>query len=463
MERFMDRNYQADVIVAGGGPAGLVCALRCAQHGLDVIVLEASSKNGYGRPCVTEIEKSAFFKADIPLPEKDEIAFTQKGMKIFSPKKKLAFESPGHEMYAVKLDRLVKRFAGYALDAGVTFVHGAIVKRPVTLSNRVEGVIARVSSGSEKAFTAPMVVDGTGHEAAVIRNLPESCCVYFDDSVNDHIFAEARIYQIDSKKAAQKSDAGVFTPEYVHHFLGVQGNFSTLSYLVSLETQKAFMLCGVKGEKAPPGPGQLMENLADELGIFKRIEYQGKGIIRIRRPSLKLVCDGFAAIGEAAGMVIPMHGSGVASGMLAGHTLGGHIAELIAGGAYPDTASLWPWCAAFQSGRGAILASYDALRRILEKLDPETEAELLIRAGVIHPEDMTRAFACLPVRPSLKTLPKRVSGVFKHPLLVGRIAKKMPRVLAVEMLWKAFPKTWNENAFYRWKTMADTLLPGAAD
>ena len=39
---------RADVVVVGGGLAGLTCALRLAQSGVDVAVLEASSDLGQG-------------------------------------------------------------------------------------------------------------------------------------------------------------------------------------------------------------------------------------------------------------------------------------------------------------------------------------------------------------------------------------------------------------------------------
>jgi phytoene dehydrogenase-like protein len=35
-----------DVVVAGAGLSGLACALRCAERGLDVVVLEAADRPG---------------------------------------------------------------------------------------------------------------------------------------------------------------------------------------------------------------------------------------------------------------------------------------------------------------------------------------------------------------------------------------------------------------------------------
>jgi flavin-dependent dehydrogenase len=182
-------------------------------------------------------------------------------------------------------------------------------------------------------------------------------------------------------------------------------------------------------------------------------------MIRIRRASLRLVGDGFATVGEAASMVVPMGASGVTSGMLAGRALGQHLGQVLKRGGLVSTKDLWPWCAAYQRGRGAVLASYDANRRVLETLDPQRELETLATSGVMTGEDMQRTFLVLPLRQSFSTLGARLRGGLRNPLLMAKLAPGFFRVMQVEAYWRRFPLRWDEPAFVAWKKTAERLLP----
>ena len=48
-----DRNYQADVIVMGGGIAGIVTALELLEHGKSVLILDRASEENFGGQAVT--------------------------------------------------------------------------------------------------------------------------------------------------------------------------------------------------------------------------------------------------------------------------------------------------------------------------------------------------------------------------------------------------------------------------
>lgn len=448
-----------DVVIAGAGPAGAMCALSCARNGLKTALLETKSEADYGNPYVLELEKDVFDICDLPHPEGDEVPFVIEKIKAFSPSGWLAFELDEHPMHEVVLERLVRRLVGYAVDAGVEVFFSHRAQHPLMDGNKVIGVSVGTAGSKRKIFYSKIVIDATGNPAGITRRLPSSCDVDFTNRSTDNILAEARLYEIDPKKAKAAADNNDFDPETMTSVIGANGSFSTLSYMISLKSNVAFFLAGIKEENTPPTPSQALDELASRYNFVGKLIHRGASPIRIRRAGLKLVCDGFASIGESAGMVIPMHASGVTSSLLAGHNLGNHLAKVFSEKGEADTRALWPWCAEYQRGRGAVLASYDANRRMLQNLQPEKEMEPLFKDNIVMPEDIFQAFACAPLRVTMKTLPKRLAGIAKNPLLAAKLSPGMARIALVEHHWKKCPQTWNEGAFSSWKKTAQVLLP----
>lgn len=450
---------QVDVIIAGAGPAGLMCALTAARNGLSCVVLESCKAADHGHNHVLEVEETVFQRCDVPEPSGEEVPYIVRGLKAFSASGWQAFETDSHPMHIVILRHTVRRLAGYVKEAGVPIRFGVKAVQPMMEGDCVTGVVIRDARGNEKILRGRMVVDATGYAAAITRKLPASCNVDFTDDPVDRIIASVRLYRIDVDRARQAAEQGQFKPEVLHHTIGKYGTFSTLSFLVSLENGNAFTLAGIKEENFPPTPKEALDELVKQFPFFQDIKCQSSSPIRIRRASLKLVCDGFASIGEAASMVIPLQASGVTSSLLAGHSLGEHLAKVLTAEGTPTTAALWPWNAQYQRDRGAVLASYDAQRRALQKMHPEKETEPLFKAGITQAEDIYLALGAKPLRISAATLPARLKGMAQLPRVAAKMAPGLARVPLVEFHWKRCPLTWNEKTFASWKRTAQMLLP----
>jgi len=381
------------------------------------------------------------------------------GVRAFSCSGWEAFSNPKHEMHIVRLRETVRRLVRQAKDEGTDVRFGWRVRHPLVENSRVIGVVAESRRGSEKTFRGSVVVDATGNAAALARRLPESCGIDFTDRPEDRIIAESRLYDIDVEKAARAAERGEVAPEVISHVISNHGAFSTLSHTVSLRFKSLFLLAGIQEENYPPNPAQALDELKERFDFVGREIYRGGGPIRIRRAGLRLVCDGFAVIGEAAGMVIPMQASGVTSSLLAGHGLGSHLGKVLANGGKATTATLWSWAASYQQNRGAVLASYDVNRRFLQSLDPISEIEPLFKSGVVQGEDVYRCFEAKPFRVSLGTMPDRMRGILQNPGLALKAAPSMSKIPLVEFHWRRYPKVWDANAFASWKKTAEFLLP----
>jgi flavin-dependent dehydrogenase len=182
-------------------------------------------------------------------------------------------------------------------------------------------------------------------------------------------------------------------------------------------------------------------------------------VIRVRRAGLRLVGDGFATVGEAGSMVIPAHASGIATGMFAGHALGVHLGALLRDGGDPTTAALWPWAAAYQRGRGAVLASYDANRRFFESLDPLRDVDPLFVNGVADPADVHATANASPIRLDPRSLPRRLAGAVRAPRAALGFLAGLPKIALVEHHWRRYPLAWDLDTFAAWRQTAMQLLP----
>lgn len=447
-----------DMLIAGAGPAGVIGALSAARAGLRVLLIEARSEADTGHTCLVEVECGVFARCDVPAPSDDELIFVQKGSYLLTPAGFPALVVMGHPLHSFQLRRVLRRFLGYAKAAGVEmlFEHTAA---PLVEGDRVAGVVLRDRRGREREIRARLVVDATGHAAALLSRLPERLGLDFVDRPEDHVLAQSRLYRLDRERAAAAAAQGRFFDGYSHHQIGTQGAYSTLGYFVSVERGVAFLLSGIQEPYTPPSNDEVLDQLADRLGFLTDEVFRGGNPIRIHRAGARLVADGFAAIGEAASMVIPSHASGIASGMLAGHSLARHAAEILRDGGAATTANLWPWLAAYQRGRGAVLATYDANRRFLQTFDPERDIEPLMRYGIMQPEDMAHTLTAEPLSISPATLPQRLWGMRKAPLTGLRFLASGPKTLLVHRHWLDFPREWNERSFADWKKLADRLLP----
>ncbi|MBN1945170.1 MAG: NAD(P)/FAD-dependent oxidoreductase [Bradymonadales bacterium] len=448
-----------DVIVVGGGTAGTLCARSCARFGLRTALLERLPQERYGYPFVIEAERTAFHACQVPLPSGEEVAYDCHDIRVFANNGRFAFGISRPNTIAVRLGLTMRRFARYARQERVKVLWGTSAEAPLMDGTVVRGVSytnTRLQSGE---LTARAVVDASGYRATLVKRLPGDCGIDFVDRPQDRVLAENRIYRIDRQAARQGAAESKFPPETVSTYVGMAGPYSTEMSLVSPSKGFAYILAGVKVEQSPPTPADLIERWKKRVGCCTEQVEGGGGVIRIRRPSLRLVCDGFAAVGEAASTVIPMHGSGVSSAMLTGHTLGIHLGELLSRGGSATTDTLWPWAASFQRGRGKVLAYYDALRRIVERFARPEEIRAMLLSGIMRGEDMLASSIPEISRPSLTSLPQRALALLRHPLMAARLAARIPTVLSVGPWWSTYPTTWDAGRFQIWKKGAERLLP----
>ena len=145
--------------------------------------------------------------------------------------------------------------------------------------------------------------------------------------------------------------------------------------------------------------------------------------------------------------------------------LAGHLAAIVANQALanraPTTSDLWRYAARYQRGRGAILASFDAARRVFESLG-EADLAALLASGVVGPQDYiavqsARRFSLAPT-----AVLRRTVGLARRPRLVPAVARLAAVSNAVYRHYRRYPETFDAKQFAAWRQTARRLFAAVA-
>lgn len=111
---------QADVIIAGGGFAGLMCAKALAEHGISVVVLERKSAAGVGMHTTGIIVKECADEFALP----DTLVRKVTDVRLYAPSLKYVdLKSPDYFFLTTDTPRLMQHLSAEAEKAGAKIVY----------------------------------------------------------------------------------------------------------------------------------------------------------------------------------------------------------------------------------------------------------------------------------------------------------------------------------------------------
>ena len=290
------------VLVVGAGPGGAAAAQRLAEVGIDTVVIE--KRQIIGNPaqcgeCVAEWEEvaGAFpnVREDSWLEEYFDFPQRVKQhrlewMRVFAPSGK----SWGFELDAFAANRL--QFDGYLADRAVDA--GADIRMDTALRNilrkRKDGRDLYVTSRGR--YSADLVIDASGSLAHVAR-------------------LRGGLQGGDQVPTVYAQASGEM-PDSFDIFLGA---VAPQGYAWIIPKGKGFANVGL-GVKAGALKGNLKEYLQRFCdGLNLTIHSWGGGWIPMGGPVKRLVDDNVLAIGDAAGLVMPSNGGGIAQAIMSGY------------------------------------------------------------------------------------------------------------------------------------------------
>jgi geranylgeranyl reductase family protein len=329
-----------DVVVVGGGPAGLYAAWRLARSGAAVVLFEEHGTSGEPVHCTGVLAADAFQEFDLP---RDAILNPLRTVRFFAPSgETIAYSTPSTE--AVVIDRAVfdRQLADVAFSAGVAACYG---DRVTAVDADGEGVT--VTAGS-RSIRGRACVLACGASYAVHRRLG---------------LGMPRL-MLHSAQAELPSDA----PGDVEVHFGSGVAPRGFAWAVPVRRERPYVRVGVMCDGEPAVHfNRLLDVIADRWGIDRTQGCQPRQKILPLAPLERTYADRIVVLGDAAGLVKPTTGGGIyyslLSAALAAETLADCLArdDLSAAG-LADYQSRW------RKRLGSELRWQLVLRRIAQRL-----------------------------------------------------------------------------------------------
>lgn len=274
-----------DVIVVGGGPAGLYTALLLAEHGLDVSVLEEHREIGVPTHCtgVVSDEVRALYK--IP----DEVVLNRPSVcVVVSPNgSAYEFQRPGEEILVLDRARMDRALAASAEDAGAAVVTGCRVDGVRVTPRQVE-----VSTGGRGRLAARALVLACGVTYRLQRQLG------FD-------LPSGVLHSAQLELDAQPADA-------VEVYLGRRVAPDGFAWLVPVHREAGTRLKA--GVLLRADAGASLKTFLERPSIARRLRQSPTAPLRRLvpvGPIGRTYADRVLVVGDAAGLTKPVTGGGI--------------------------------------------------------------------------------------------------------------------------------------------------------
>lgn len=371
------------IAIAGAGVAGVVCAYYLAKSGLDVTVYERGDYAHLTYDWHDDVAVEAFDAIGLGMPPA-ELYYPKRNWTFVPPNSKRHVYAGLAEPTDISIERrgFLHWLIGLAEGAGAHFVY----RTEVALWCREERVAGLVIEGRETPFA--LVVDNCGVDSALRAALPASAGIA-RKAPEDAVFHAYRAFF--ERRAGVTVDEHETNRAYLLH-MGGKG----ISWCIADPTRdEVDVLIGRIGRLDMDTVKMLSAPLRDENPIIGDELKSGGRIWRIPvcHPLWRMVTDGYAAIGDSALMTIPLLGSGIAAGMLAGRIL----AETVAARGDASTETLWHYQVRYFRAVGAEHCGVDVMKRWLLSADP-ADVKWLFESGVLTNENINEGAAGRNIR-----------------------------------------------------------------
>ena len=294
-------DYDHDVIVIGGGPAGSTVARYAAANGADVLVIDGRDPIGTPLQCGELVPTNDEMRRLCPdVPDMDDLFQTPPSaisrhsdkMHLVPPSgKPLKFDFDGYVLNRVAHDEFLvemakKSGASYMIDSRV---------------EKVENDTVYLKNG--ETLTARIIVDAGGHNGPIRRD-------YWNE----------KSVKIPVKFVLMEGDFG----EAVElHF----GSMAPGGYAWMFPKQSGANIgLGIQRSFAK---GKTLNQYTDEFTskYDGEVTFNGAGSLPMSGTIKKFVRGNYMLVGDSAGMVLPSNGAGITIAMIGGRIAGKVISQ----------------------------------------------------------------------------------------------------------------------------------------
>ncbi|MEW6035276.1 MAG: NAD(P)/FAD-dependent oxidoreductase [Candidatus Micrarchaeota archaeon] len=397
--------YDHDVIVIGGGPAGATFARIAAANGMDVLVIDKRKEIGVPVRCGEGLGVGELIRQDLEMPRQC-YSIPVDGAKIVAPSgKAIVWKDEGTRGWVLERKFFDKWLCELAVEKGAqvrTYTRALGVLKDE--KGRPDGL--RMSHGGREPYElrAPLIVSAEGMESLMARQMGfktvhalydvDTCYEYEmkpyrHESLIELYFGNAiapRGYVWIFPKADKKANVGI----------GIGGQVAS-----------GEKLGGIRGAAPKPLLDEFIRTNKQLKDASTLLDFGG--IISVGAPLNEFVKDNCMVIGTAAKQVDPIHGGGIGLAMEAG-VLAAEVAAKAHGKKDYSRGALLEYEKTWRENPGPTLQKRLMLRKVLEK---------------VSDDDLNHIFNCIGER-DLKGI---MDGNFAPA--VAKVLAGRPQLLAI--------------------------------
>jgi len=302
-----------DVIIVGGGPAGLAAAERIAQENGKVIVLEKNPQIGY--PIRTTGGSWIRDMRALGIPETLYHPVTK--CRFVSPNNEVVISYPPQEACVLNVRGTYEFLAERATMAGARIELGTVALDPIIEDNYVRGIEARVDGTKLKLYSR-IVIDASGAAAVIAqqRGLRGKLTR----------FGLGAEYELHAPNC---------NPEEVVIILDDQMAPCGYGWIVPCGNSRIRVGVAIIHPDDTNNPRSYLDRLVQDHHKFKTLFENAElkechfGVIPSAGVNKRFVGNGLVVVGDAAGQLSPLIGEGIRYVIYAGHLAGDTVVEAI--------------------------------------------------------------------------------------------------------------------------------------
>lgn len=426
------------ILVAGAGHGGLTAAINLAKNGYDVTVIEEKQREKMGHDWEDFLNMTAFDMSGIPRPSED--MYTQEKGQGFRNPSATEMIRIGFEPDSITMDRkvLISYLLDCAEEAGVNLVFGHKILSPIVYSATVKGL--NISDGENKyRLMADLIIDAAGMYSPVRSNLPLVCGIQKKLEPKD-VFHVYRAYYANPT-------CQVTEPEYIVDLFHM--NRPGIDWTITHDDHMDILIgkFGSAGELTQEDVNEALTSYKNEYPFLTDKIVRGGYFADIPLSKMLpvIVCDGYAAIGDSAGMTVPLNGSGMVLSMHAGKILADTVMK--AEGTY-DKKALWPYEYEYFQTMGQELVFIAVLKNFFNYITGE-HVDYLMENGVLTADQLS-----ISGGKGIELSPQYLGHVASVSLplykLLAPLLKNFKGMPLLPLLSKTMPKEYDEAKVNNW-------------
>ena len=428
-------------MVVGAGTAGSYAAYLLAKAGYRVALLESKRGEQLGvKVCGDGLGKHHVDRLARRLtPSPSVFSNVIRGVELFGPRgSRLVIPGEGYVLDRFEWGRWLIR---EAVNAGAQLMEGVVAKAPILENGAVTGVAAVDSSSGEKLeIRARVVLDASGSAAIIRRQLPREWPVSepLDSSDVEHAFRE--IVELEDE---------VENHEYIKIYLSQEIAPGGYWWIFPRSRSVVNVGLGVWGVSGANPSRNYYAMIRPRLRV-RSVVHVGGGFIPTRRPLHSLVAPGFAALGDAAAAVNPIHGGGIGQALLTAEIAADVVAEALSRGDVSER-GLWRINVAYMREWGWRQAQLDVLRlALLTFSDEDLEYGL---SGKVLSEEEIYEIAARGFKLGLGDKLKLMARAMARPHIALRLAEAAMAAHKLGEMYRRYPE--DPSGLGRWVAEVD--------